>query len=280
MSPEQASGGLVDGRTDQYALACVVYEMLSGRPPFTGGSAEAVLAQQLHESPRSLRGSRPTLPGHVIRAIEVALAKSPGDRFRSAGELVAALSGARPMRAPLAPAVRRARWRTGLVVGLVTVIAAGAWWWRGGGASRFQARDWVLVADFEGPPDDPSLGDAVRELATTELNQSQFVGTVPRQQLDAAMRLAGVPETTRVGPQLARELAYRSAVRAVLVGGISRLGGGNYSVVLHVVDAADGADIVSVAGAAADSNLVASVQRLGREVRTALCGRDEARDQG
>ena len=81
------------------------------------------------------------------------------------------------------------------------------------------------MADFDGPADDPSLGDAVRELATAELNQSSLVSTVPRQQLSAAMQLAQVPESTHVGQQLARELAYRSAVRAVLVGSITRLGG-------------------------------------------------------
>jgi tetratricopeptide (TPR) repeat protein len=158
-------------------------------------------------------------------------------------------------------------------LGLVTFTGL---WWRARGASRFQARDWILVADFDGPSDDPGLGDAVRELATAELNQSTFLSTVPRQQLSAAMQLAQIPETTHVGPQLARELAYRTAVRAVLVGGIARMGGANYSVVLHVVDAADGTDIVSVAGAAADSNLVTSVQRLAGQVREALGERRSA----
>jgi len=72
---------------------------------------------------------------------------------------------------------------------------------------RFTDRDWILVADFEGPRDDPGLATAVRELATAELNQSRYLSTLPRSQLNATMRLAGVPDTTRVGPQLAREPA-------------------------------------------------------------------------
>ena len=270
MSPEQAEGARVDGRSDQYALACVAYEMLSGKPPFTGATPQAVLVRHLNEVPASLRLVRPPLPSHVIRAVEVALAKSPADRFRTAGEFRAAITGTGSThRRP--PSSRRAWSRAALVAATLVLAAFAVAQWRAHrAASRFQSRDWILVADFDGPADDPSMGDAVRELATAELNQSRFVSTVPRQQLGTAMQLAQIPETTHVGPQLARELAYRSAVRAVLVGSISRLGAANYSVVLHVVDAADGTDIVSVAGAATDSNLVISVQRLAREVREAL----------
>ena len=100
MSPEQAEGGIVDGRTDQYALACVAYEMLSGKPPFTGTTPQSVLVRHLQEAPRSLRLARPTLPGHVIEAVETALAKSPADRFRTAGDFRTALTGAGPTRPP------------------------------------------------------------------------------------------------------------------------------------------------------------------------------------
>ncbi|PYO62422.1 MAG: hypothetical protein DMD28_05990 [Gemmatimonadetes bacterium] len=270
MSPEQAGGGVVDGRTDQYALGCVVYEMLSGAPPFIGATPQTVLVRHLQEVPRSLRLVRPAPPEPIVRAVEVALAKNPADRFAGVGEFGAALMGSGPVRRlPFARTWRKWR-RAGLVTGAAVVLTLAALWLRASGAPRFHAKDWILVADFDGPRDDPSLGDAVRELATAELNQSTFLSTVPRQQLNAAMRLADVPETTHVGPQLARELAYRTAVRAVLVGSISRLGGPNFSVVLHVVDATDGTDIISVAGAAADSNLVASVQRLARQVREGL----------
>jgi serine/threonine-protein kinase len=270
MSPEQAESGAVDGRTDQYALACVMHEMLSGNPPFPGTTPQGVLVRHLREAPPSLRAVRPMLPEHVMRAIEVALAKSPADRFRTAGDFRAALLGTGPAQRSRLPVSRHIWPVVGVAAAMVALAALTSHWWRARSAPRFQARDWILVADFDGPSDDPSLGDAVRELATAELNQSSFLSPVPRQQLTAAMRLAQVPESTHVGPQLARELAYRSAVRAVLVGSINRLGGPNYSVVLHVVDAADGTDIVSVAGAATDSTLVTSVQRLAREVRESL----------
>jgi serine/threonine-protein kinase len=94
MSPEQAMGERsVDGRTDVYALGCVVYEMLVGEPPFTGPTAQAIVARVLTEEPRSLTAQRKTIPAHVAAATEIALAKLPADRFATPADFAAALSG-------------------------------------------------------------------------------------------------------------------------------------------------------------------------------------------
>ncbi|MCC6929111.1 MAG: protein kinase [Gemmatimonadaceae bacterium] len=93
MSPEQAAAeSHVDGRSDIYSLACVTYEMLAGEPPFTGATAQAVIARHMQESPRPLRILRPELAPEVQRAIEWALAKAPADRPRSAAIFAAALA--------------------------------------------------------------------------------------------------------------------------------------------------------------------------------------------
>src|SRR5262245_8826001 len=82
MSPEQANADrTLDGRSDVYSLACVVYEMLAGEPPFTGPTQQAIIARHSQEAPRSLRVIRPSVPPSVQRAIERALAKVPADRF-------------------------------------------------------------------------------------------------------------------------------------------------------------------------------------------------------
>jgi serine/threonine protein kinase/tetratricopeptide (TPR) repeat protein len=92
MSPEQASaeGGL-DGRTDQYSLACVLYEMLTGAPPFAGTGARATMARHAIEPPAPVRTRRPTVPAAVERALARALAKSPADRFPSMTDFADAL---------------------------------------------------------------------------------------------------------------------------------------------------------------------------------------------
>src|SRR5881398_3702740 len=80
MSPEQASADQqVDGRTDQYSLACVVYEMLAGEPPYTGPTAQAIIAKRLSEPIPHLRTVR-DVPEAVERAVTKALAKAPADR--------------------------------------------------------------------------------------------------------------------------------------------------------------------------------------------------------
>jgi serine/threonine-protein kinase len=89
MSPEQAVSGEVDGRSDVYSLACVVYEMLAGEPPFTGASAQAVLARKLGERPRGLRTVRPDVPGALEATLFLALEPGPETRPRTAGAVVA-----------------------------------------------------------------------------------------------------------------------------------------------------------------------------------------------
>src|SRR6266550_1490858 len=101
MSPEQAAGDReLDGRCDEYALACVVYEMLAGEPPFSGDSARAVVAKHLSEPPAPLRARRPDAPAAVEQALARALAKAPADRFASVAQFTAALEETRPGAAP------------------------------------------------------------------------------------------------------------------------------------------------------------------------------------
>ncbi len=92
MSPEQARGARdLDGRSDLYALGCVVYEMLAGEPPFRAATAQALLARHAHDPPRSLRVVRPDVPEAVEAAVQAALAKRPEERPGSGAELLARL---------------------------------------------------------------------------------------------------------------------------------------------------------------------------------------------
>jgi serine/threonine-protein kinase len=93
MSPEQASGDpRVDGRSDQYALGCVVYEMLVGEPPHTGPSAQAIIAKVLTEPVPRVREARETIPVPVDLALGRALARLPADRYVSVEKFAEALA--------------------------------------------------------------------------------------------------------------------------------------------------------------------------------------------
>ncbi|HKU59934.1 MAG TPA: LpqB family beta-propeller domain-containing protein [Gemmatimonadales bacterium] len=92
MSPEQAMGEReITARSDVYAIGAVLYEMLTGDPPFTGSTAQAVVARVVTESPRPLVPQRHTIPPHVEAAVLTALEKLPADRFASAAEFAEAL---------------------------------------------------------------------------------------------------------------------------------------------------------------------------------------------
>jgi serine/threonine-protein kinase len=92
MSPEQAAGiRELDGRSDVYSLACVLYEMLTGEPLFTGATPRAVLARQLGGPVPSVKAVRPEIPGLLDSALHRALATHPDDRFESATALRQAL---------------------------------------------------------------------------------------------------------------------------------------------------------------------------------------------
>jgi serine/threonine-protein kinase len=94
MSPEQASGDReVDGRSDLYSLGCVLYEMLTGEPPHSGPTVQAIIAKLLTDKPRPVTELRETVPVHVAATVHKALAKLPADRFGGAGEFVEAVTG-------------------------------------------------------------------------------------------------------------------------------------------------------------------------------------------
>jgi formylglycine-generating enzyme required for sulfatase activity/dienelactone hydrolase len=117
MSPEQAAAGgaEVDGRSDLYSLGCVLYEMITGEPPFRGPTAAAVVHQHLAAPVPSLERSHPSIPAHVSSALIRALAKDPAARFADTQAFAAALGRAAPPRAP----ARRGRM---LAAGIVLLL--------------------------------------------------------------------------------------------------------------------------------------------------------------
>ncbi|MGK7311460.1 MAG: protein kinase domain-containing protein [Candidatus Longimicrobiales bacterium M2_2A_002] len=153
MSPEQASADRdVSARSDLYALACVLYEMLAGEPPHTGSTAQAVLMRILTEEPRDVTDVRKSVPAHVRDALARALEKLPADRFESADEFKRALTDegfryrpkTRARRVAAAPRDERGWLRDARTLGLlgaVAVLGIGLAWMamRGSGTNPVHA---------------------------------------------------------------------------------------------------------------------------------------------
>jgi TolB-like protein len=147
MSPEQAAGDQdLDGRSDLYSLACVLYEMLAGQPPFTGPTVESVVHQHLAVEPRAITQIRPAVPAEVADAIQRALAKTRADRFNPVAQFSDALrAAAMSTSATVSAATRTVRspLRLGLIVAGGLAVLAAAWLggrtlMRAGGASHYE----------------------------------------------------------------------------------------------------------------------------------------------
>ncbi len=353
MSPEQAAGDeAIDGRSDLYSLGCVLYEMLAGEPPFTGPTAQAVIAAHLTATPRPLAELRSDTPPWVADAIARALAKDPNARFRAATAFrdaigapatAAAPRPAHPLRVPglygLAAALALGvvylltielglpSWVISdavvlLLVGLPIVVATGLverrravaraigapaavgpsrWltWQRtvaglglafgalGVGAAGYMAmrllgigpvgtlvasgvlknRESLILADFENRTPDSTLGPSLTAAFRVDLSESPTVRLMDGAAIAEALRRMERRATIPLDPGLAREIAQREDVKAVVRGEIDPLGRG-YVLSASLIAAADGHVLTALRETADnDAALIGAVDRLSRKLR-------------
>jgi eukaryotic-like serine/threonine-protein kinase len=182
MSPEQASAsGRLDSRSDQYSLACVVYEMLAGEPPYTGPTAQAIIAKRFSEPVPRLSTVR-AVPVAVEDAVTRALAKAPADRFASVAEFADALE--RPISTPRRFASRRMAALLGglTVLGLLATLG---WLLRGRAPTPVVSQRQLT---FTGNATEPVLSPDAKSVAYVSLNKSLVV-----QRLDGGDPVVLVP---------------------------------------------------------------------------------------
>jgi serine/threonine protein kinase len=244
MSPEQATAGEVDGRADIYSLGCVVYEMLTGTPPFTGPSAQAVMARHSLDAVPSVRTLRSAVPEALERVLLRALAKIPADRYASARELAGALTrAANSSETILQPARPRRSWRRPIaLLGIAVAAAAGVWWGIGGIRNRpvesglaagKQAQRRVAILSFANLSPDTSdayLARGISEEIASRLGDFPALRVASGSSVEQLERA----DTTDVVDR-ARALGF-----GYLVEGSVRRASERVRVAVRLVDAADG----------------------------------------
>jgi serine/threonine-protein kinase len=239
MSPEQAAGESdLDGRSDVYALGCVLYEMLAGQVPFTGATVDAVVRQHLTVPPPDVTVARPAVPGAVAGALKRALAKTPADRFATASQFAEALTreGAtgepgRRRRTVLAAAV--------LTIAVLAVGAAGMMLVRRGGGRLALDSDLVAVAPFDVlDPDLQIWREGMMDLLSRTLDGAGRLRTASP---SLGTRWAG-----RADPAAAGEYGRRAGARFVVMGTLQGSGPDSVRLTATIVDAARSRPIADV----------------------------------
>jgi eukaryotic-like serine/threonine-protein kinase len=218
MSPEQAAGErTLDPRSDIYSLACVLWEMLAGEPPFSAPTVQAMIARRFTETPRPLRLVRETVPESVEQAVAKALARSAADRFANAAEFARALelnartpthvTPAAPVPASPATVSRRRHFPTvtaALLVGFLLGLGVLVGWLRTHGASSGDAEGprRLAVLPFEnlGAADDEYFADGVTDEVRGKL------ASLPGLQVTARSSSGQYKKTDKSPAEIGREL--------------------------------------------------------------------------
>jgi eukaryotic-like serine/threonine-protein kinase len=290
MAPEQLEGREVTGRSDVYAFAVVLYEMVTGTLPFSAATRIATAIARLHQAPPSPRERVPSLPPSWERAILRGLERKPEARFASAGELVRALASDATLAAPAVPAetatetatAPRARPRllpiAAVAVAMAAVVAAGAFVvHRRGRATKPAApavalrRSLAVVGfrDLDYRVDAKWYSTALAEMLDTDLASGDEVRVAPQNRVaDARRDLALDPGARYERATLAR-LRQQLGVDWVL-GGSYLVEGTRLRLDLAVQDTVSGETLAVVSESGAADGLLDLVSRTGARLRQAL----------
>jgi serine/threonine-protein kinase len=226
MSPEQAAGDkAIDGRTDIYSLACMLYEMLAGEPPFTGPSTQAIIARLMTESPRPLTTSRATVSRKLAGAVEQAMAKSPADRPATAADFARLLESTATMEAAdIAAPTRVPRWAIAAVLVGVAALGAGVgtYWFRhrstNGGGDRKIA---VLPFENAGSSDDEYFAEGMTDEVRSRLSTIRGLRVTARTSSAQYRRSKKSPR--EIGRELEVQYLLTGTVRWSKTNGVSRV---------------------------------------------------------
>jgi serine/threonine protein kinase/tetratricopeptide (TPR) repeat protein len=227
MAPEQMTPGApLSERTDIYAVGVILYELVAGQHPF----ARAAGSNQL----QPLSARVPDVPPRLERAIIQALSTDPASRPASALEMAAMLPS---------PAAGRATWPRAWVAGVAAAVAvailAVAWSFYAPGGSRLGEQDSIVVADFINTTGEPVFDGTLKVALAVALEQSPFLKVFPDDRMRETLRLMDRPTDGPITPAIAREIAQREQIKALISGSIARLGR-NFVLALEATNAATG----------------------------------------
>ena len=256
MSPEQARGQDIDGRSDVFSLGLVLYEMVTGRQAFSGDTTAVIFDGILNRTPVAPSSINSDVPPDLERIIARSIEKDRDQRYQGAGELAADLrnlkkrtesggmlattaavapaSGTQwpsvttqpsiPVQPATAPgrAFASVRW---LSIAAAVLVAAGiAWWQLRGPSQALGEADAILLADFNNTTGDAVFDGTLKQALAVKLEESPFLNVVSDQRVRETLAYMNRPADTPVTAPVAKEICQRQGIKASLLGDIASLG--------------------------------------------------------
>ena len=239
MSPEQVRARELDVRTDLFSFGAVLYEMATGAVPFRGESTGVIFESILNRAPVPPVRLNPDLPPKLEDIINKALEKDRNLRYQHASEMRtdlqrlkrdsesgrSAASRLGTVAIPEAGANQGGKlWKIAVPVWLVAVLVAGGLYYRSHRTKPLTDKDTIVLADFANSTGDSVFDDTLKTALNVSLRQSPFLNVLSDNQVEKSLRLMTRPASTKLTPEIAREVCLRAGSTAYLAGAIGSLG--------------------------------------------------------